>query len=84
MISDGLAQEEITEEKFAEYIYEAGQPDPDMIIRTSGEQRISGFMLWQAAYSELYFTDKNWPEFDAAELDKVIAEYNHRERRYGK
>lgn len=84
IIAGGLKPEEVTEEKFAEYIYEAGQPDPDMIVRTSGEQRISGFMLWQAAYSEFYFTEKNWPEFDAVELDKVIAEYNHRERRYGK
>lgn len=84
IIKDGLGAEEITEEKFAEYIYEAGQPDPDMIIRTSGEKRTSGFMLWQAAYSEFYFTEKNWPEFDADELDAVIAEYNLRERRYGK
>jgi undecaprenyl diphosphate synthase len=84
IIEDGLKPEEITEAKFAEYIYEAGQPDPDVIVRTSGEQRISGFMLWQSAYAELYFTDKYWPDFDEAEVDKVIQEYNHRERRFGK
>jgi len=84
IIEDGLKPEEITEARFAEYMYEAGQPDPDVIVRTSGEQRISGFMLWQSAYAELYFTDKYWPDFDEAEVDKVIQEYNHRERRFGK
>ena len=84
IIKDGLKPEDITEAKFAEYIYEAGQPDPEIIVRASGEQRISGFMLWQAAYSEFYFTDVLWPDFDAKELDSVIAEYNHRERRFGK
>lgn len=84
IIEDGLKPEEITVEKFSEYIYEAGQPDPDIIVRTSGEKRISGFMLWQAAYAELYFTDIHWPDFNEAEVDKVIAEYNHRERRFGK
>ena len=72
MIADGVKTEEITEDKFAEYIYEAGQPDPDVIVRTSGEQRISGFMLWQAAYAELYFTEKYWPDFDEVEIDRVI------------
>lgn len=84
MIRDGLKPEEVTEEKFSKYIYEAGQPDPDMIVRTSGEQRTSGFMLWQAAYSEFYFPKVAWPDFDARELDKVIEEYNKRERRFGK
>jgi undecaprenyl diphosphate synthase len=84
IIADGLKPEEITEKKFAEYIYEAGQPDPEVIVRTSGECRLSGFMLWQSAYAELYFTDKCWPDFNEAELDKVITEYNRRERRFGK
>lgn len=84
IIKDGVKPADLTEEKFSEYIYEAGQPDPDMIVRTSGEQRLSGFMLWQSAYAELYFTEKCWPEFDEAELDKVIEEYNRRERRFGK
>ena len=60
-----------------------GSPDPDLLIRTCGEQRISNFLLWQLAYSEFYFTDKAWPEFDKAELEKAIEAYNHRERRYG-
>ena len=59
-------------------------PDPDLLIRTGGEQRISNFLLWQCAYSELYFTDKLWPEFDEAALDEAIADYNLRERRFGK
>lgn len=61
----------------------AGIPDPDLLIRTCGEQRISNFLLWQLAYSEFYFTDKAWPDFDRAELEKAIDAYNHRERRYG-
>jgi undecaprenyl diphosphate synthase len=59
-------------------------PDPDLIIRTGGEQRISNFVLWQAAYSEMYFSDSLWPEFDGAELDRAIAAYSMRERRFGK
>lgn len=61
----------------------AGIPDPDLLIRTCGEQRISNFLLWQLAYSEFYFTDKAWPEFDKEELERAIDAYNHRERRYG-
>jgi len=84
IIEDGLKPEEITEEKFSEYIYEAGQPDPEIIVRTSGEYRLSGFMLWQSSYAELIFIEKHWPDFNRGELDKVIAEYNRRERRFGK
>jgi undecaprenyl diphosphate synthase len=58
-------------------------PDPDLLIRTGGEYRISNFLLWQAAYSELYFSPALWPDFDAAELDAAIAEYARRERRFG-
>lgn len=84
IIKDGLRPEEVTEEKFSEYIYEAGQPDPDMIVRTSGENRLSNFMMWQSAYSELYFIRINWPDFDKSALDDVIREYNTREIRRGK
>jgi undecaprenyl diphosphate synthase len=59
-------------------------PDPDLIIRTGGEQRVSNFLLWQAAYSELYFSAKLWPEFDAAAIDAAIADYRKRERRFGR
>jgi undecaprenyl diphosphate synthase len=58
-------------------------PDPDLIIRTSGEKRISDFLLWQLSYSEFYFTDVYWPDFDAMELKKAVREYNSRQRRYG-
>jgi len=58
-------------------------PDPDLIIRTGGEQRLSNFLLWQAAYAELFFSDKLWPEFDEAELDRAMAEFSRRERRFG-
>ena len=59
-------------------------PEPDLFIRTGGEQRVSNFLLWQVAYAELYFTDLLWPDFDAAALDEAIASYQRRERRYGR
>ena len=74
----------ITEQSLAGAMALAHVPDPDLVIRTGGELRISNFLLWQAAYSELYFTDKLWPEFDAAALDKAIADYGRRERRFGR
>ena len=82
----GLAArgEAITEQSLDRAMALAHVPDPDLLIRTGGEMRISNFLLWQAAYSELYFTDKLWPEFDAAALDKAIADYSRRERRFGK
>jgi undecaprenyl diphosphate synthase len=73
----------ITEASISEALYTAGQPDPDMIIRTSGEQRISGFLAWQGVYSELYFTDKLWPDFTEADLDSALAEFSRRQRRFG-
>ncbi len=73
----------ITEELVGGYLQTANIPDPDLIIRTSGEQRISNFLLWQGAYSEYYFTDRYWPEFDAAELDRAIESYQQRDRRFG-
>ncbi|WP_427912509.1 polyprenyl diphosphate synthase [Ramlibacter sp. MMS24-I3-19] len=76
--------EPITEQSLDRAMSLAPQPDPDLLIRTGGEKRISNFLLWQAAYSELYFSDKLWPEFDAAALDAAIADYAQRERRFGK
>ena len=74
---------ELTEESFSDYMYSAGIPDPDLLIRPGGEQRISNFLLWQCAYAEFYFTDVLWPDFTPAELDKAIAEFHRRDRRYG-
>jgi len=74
---------ELTEEKLSGYMYSAGIPDPDLLIRPGGEQRISNFLLWQCAYSEFYFTDVLWPDFTPEELDKAIAEFHRRDRRYG-
>ena len=76
--------EPITEASMAEAMALAHVPDPDLIIRTGGEQRISNFLLWQAAYSELYFSDKLWPDFDGAALDAAFADFASRERRFGK
>ncbi len=72
-----------TEEEFAACLDTAGIPDPDLIIRTSGELRLSNFLMWQAAYSEFYFTDKLWPDFDKEEFDKAMEAYSKRERRMG-
>ena len=74
----------ITEECIAAHLATKGMPDPDLLIRTSGELRISNFLLWQLAYAELYFTDKLWPEFDKEEFYKAIVDYQGRERRFGK
>lgn len=78
-----LSIEDITEEKFAGYLDTKGIPDPDLMIRTSGEQRLSNYLLWQLAYSEFYFTPVPWPDFDKKELEKAIEVYNQRDRRYG-
>ncbi len=74
----------VTEESLAGALSLAHVPDPDLLVRTGGEHRISNFLLWQAAYAELYFTDKLWPEFGPADLDAAIADYGRRERRFGK
>ena len=74
---------ELTEEKFAGFLYAPDIPDPDLIIRTSGECRTSNFLIWEAAYSEWYFTDILWPDFDRAEFDKALESYSRRERRMG-
>lgn len=80
---EGLQIHEITDRTLADNLVTAGIPDPDLLIRTSGEQRLSNFLLWQLSYSELYFTETYWPDFDESEFDKAIAEYQKRERRYG-
>lgn len=74
---------EISEQIFADYLDTAGIPEPDLLIRTSGEQRLSNFLLWQLAYSEFYFTDVPWPDFKKEELVKAIEAYNNRDRRFG-
>ena len=79
-----IKAEEIDESVFETYLDTHGIPDPDMMIRTSGEQRLSNYLLWQLAYSEFYFTDVPWPDFTKEELVKAIEEYNHRHRRFGK
>ncbi len=74
----------LTPEKFEQYLYSKNLPPLDMIIRTSGEKRLSGFMIWQSEYAELLFLDKNWPDFSVKDLDNVIEEYKKRKRRHGK
>ena len=83
-LSDGtLKPEDITEDVFEGFLDTAGIPDPDLLIRTSGEQRLSNYLLWQLAYSEFYFTEVPWPDFDKAELEKAVAAYQKRKRRFG-
>jgi len=83
--ADGvLAPQNIDEAAFAAELYTTGQPDPDLIIRTSGELRLSNYLLFQAAYAEFYFTDTLWPDFDAPELERALAHYQSRQRRFGK
>ena len=79
----GLQPEDMTIEKFADYLDTKGIPEPDLMIRTSGEQRISNFLIWQLAYTELYFTPVPWPAFGKKELEEAIAAYNQRDRRFG-
>jgi undecaprenyl diphosphate synthase len=84
MLVDQVRSEDITPEMVSKYLYTAGTPDPDLIIRTSGELRISNFLIWQAAYSEWYVTPTYWPDFGKEELRKALDEYANRDRRYGK
>ena len=83
IISDDIKAEDISEELISSYLDTAGTPDPDLLIRTSGEFRISNYLLWQIAYSEIYITDTLWPDFNKNELIKAIENYNQRERRFG-
>jgi undecaprenyl diphosphate synthase len=78
-----VLSEAVTEELFASYLFTAGQPDPDLLIRPSGELRISNFLLWQLAYAEFYFSDINWPDFGKKEFYHAMIDFQQRERRYG-
>ncbi len=80
---DTIKPEEISEDNFSGYLYTVGLPDPDMLIRTSGEMRISNFLLWQISYAEIYVTKKLWPDFRKTDLEKAIIDYQERKRRYG-
>jgi undecaprenyl diphosphate synthase len=82
-IEAGLDPSAIDEEGFKRFLYTAGQPDPDLIIRTSGELRLSNFLLYQSAYSELYFTQRYWPDYTEADLGQALEEYGKRQRRFG-
>lgn len=83
-IKNGILElDNISEEIISSELYTSNQPDPDLLIRTSGEQRISNFLLWQLAYTEMYFINKNWPDFTDIDLDDAINEYNKRNRRFG-
>jgi undecaprenyl diphosphate synthase len=83
MMKDGVEADKVTDELVSQYLYTAGVPDPDLIIRTSGELRISNFLIWQAAYSEWYVTPTYWPDFDKEEYRRALATYSQRDRRYG-
>ena len=86
LIEEGIKRgraAELTEARFARYLYTSGQPDPDLLIRTSGEMRLSNFLLWQVAYAEIWVTDTLWPDFRHGELFRAILDYQKRERRYG-
>ena len=84
MVEDGVKPDDVTQDLVSQYLFTAGTPDPDLIIRTSGELRGSNFLIWQGAYAEWYFTPTFWPNFDKEELRKAIEEFSHRDRRYGK
>ncbi len=84
IIEDGVKTENVTDELVSKYLFTAGVPDPDLIIRTSGELRGSNFLIWQGAYCEWYFTPTYWPDFDKEQLRLALQEYSRRERRYGR
>lgn len=84
MMREGKKPEEVTEELLADHLWTKGIPDPDLIVRTSGEQRLSNFLPWQSAYSEIYFEEKTWPALTRADFDRIIEWYANRERRFGK
>ncbi len=84
LMADGVPPERVTEQAISERLYTAGMPDPDLVIRTSGEMRLSNFLLWQAAYAEYYSTEKLWPDFTADDLRAAVEAFARRGRRYGK
>jgi len=83
LMRDGIPAENVNESLFSQYLYTNGIPDPDLIIRTGGEMRLSNFLLWQAAYAEFYATQVLWPDFDRDEIDKALIAYKERQRRFG-
>ena len=83
LLSSGLAPQDLDEDRFARFLYTSGQPDPDLLIRTSGEMRVSNFLLWQIAYSEIWVTDTLWPDFRCRHLLEGVIEYQKRDRRFG-
>ncbi len=83
IVRTGVSADEITEDTIEKYLYTAGQPDPDYIIRPSGEYRLSNYLIWQAAYAEYWFSDVLWPDFKPKHLEQALDEYNHRQRRFG-
>ena len=84
IVKNKISFSKIKEQTISENLWTKGIPDPDIIIRTGKEKRISNFLIWQGAYAEIYFSDKHWPEFSAKDLDEIIIDYNNRERRFGK
>ena len=84
IVEEKVPPQKINEKMLGKYLYTNGEPDPDLMIRTGGEIRLSNFLLWQLSYAELYFTDTLWPDFTSTKLDKAIAEYQKRQRRFGK
>jgi len=84
IIAEGIPTQNIDEKLFNSYLYTAGLPDVDLLIRTGGEFRISNFLIWQAVYSEYYFTDVLWPDFNQKELEKALLAYSQRQRRFGR
>jgi undecaprenyl diphosphate synthase len=84
MMKDGVKPDQVNEELFAKYLYTSGLPEPDLIIRTAGEMRLSNFLIWQAAYAEYYSTERYWPDFDKQELYNALLAFSQRQRRFGK
>jgi undecaprenyl diphosphate synthase len=84
MVLDKLNPQKITETTFSKYLYSEGIPDPDLIIRTGGEMRLSNFLTWQSAYAEIYFSPVLWPDFDRKEIEKALSAYSKRQRRFGR
>lgn len=84
IIHDGVAEEEITEDLISKYLFTKNMPDPDLVIRTSGEQRLSNFLMWQSSYAELLFTETLWPDFTVADFKQALMNFQNRKRRFGK
>ena len=83
IVKSGISADDITEQTISEHLYTAGQPDPDFIIRPSGEYRLSNYLIWQSAYAEYWFSDILWPDFKPKDLDRAIDDFNKRNRRFG-